>query len=86
MQRKFFSIKYWRTKAQAEVDFVLEQNRQIIPVEVKYQAGNNIALGKSYHSFIKKYSPKIGIVVTLNAWKQVKINQTLVYFIPAYYL
>lgn len=85
-QLKFFSIKYWRTKAQAEVDFILEQNQKIIPVEAKYQADNSLTLGKSYHSFIKKYRPKIGIVVTLSAWKQVKIDQTLVYFIPAYYL
>lgn len=79
-------IKYWRTQTQAEVDFVLEAGRQLLPVEVKYQQGKNIKPGKSFYSFIEKYQPKNGVVVTVNYWGKIKINNSKIYFIPGYYL
>ncbi|MBI5555829.1 MAG: DUF4143 domain-containing protein [Elusimicrobia bacterium] len=30
------TIKYWRTTGKAEVDFIIDNGRQIIPLEVKY--------------------------------------------------
>jgi predicted AAA+ superfamily ATPase len=30
-------LNYWRTKDKAEVDFVIEADQRLIPVEVKYK-------------------------------------------------
>lgn len=61
--KKGVNIKYWRTKGGAEVDFVLEQNNENIPIEVKLhsEAGK---IGKSMRSFIERYSPKRAFVVS----------------------
>ena len=48
---------FWRSGNCAEVDFVYEQESQIVPVEVK-AADNTQA--KSFKMFCKKYAPKIG--------------------------
>ncbi|MBU4360744.1 ATP-binding protein [Patescibacteria group bacterium] len=55
-------IKYWRTKSQAEVDFVLEKNQMIYPIEIKYSSSN--VIGKSLYSFIHKFSCKKAIILT----------------------
>ncbi len=50
-------LKYWRTKSMAEVDFVIEKNNKIIPVEIK----SNLARAqftKSFLSFLEKYKPQ----------------------------
>jgi len=58
-----FSPKYWRTKSKAEVDFVIEKDNSIIPIEVKL----NVEVGKierSLRAFIEAYKPKRAFVVT----------------------
>lgn len=82
----FDELKYWRTKAQAEVDFIQKKGELIIPIEVKNTTSKNIKIGKSYHSFLNKYHPSLGLVITLNLWHKEKIGKTNVYFVPAYYL
>lgn len=76
-------LKYWRTKSKAEVDFVIEKEQLIIPIEVKYTSRE--ILGKSLHSFIEKFKPKKAIVFTKDHVGEVKIRQTKVQFIPATY-
>lgn len=78
-------IKYWRTKAKAEVDFVLEKNQQLIPVEVKSNLKKEI-LQRSFYNFIKKYEPSIGFVFSANFSGTKKVENCLVYFIPFYFL
>ena len=29
-------LKYWRTLAKAEVDFILEREKDLVPIEIKY--------------------------------------------------
>jgi len=50
-------LKYWRTKSMAEVDFVVEKDGKIIPLEIK---SNLIKpnFTKSFLSFLEKYKPK----------------------------
>ena len=55
-------INYWRTKAKAEVDFIVKNNEEIIPIEVKLHAEPN-KIERSLRSFIKRYRPKRAIVV-----------------------
>lgn len=48
-------LHYWKSKSDAEVDFLLEKNNAIFPVEVK--SGTSLNL-KSLRSYATKYSPK----------------------------
>lgn len=71
--------KYWRTKSKAEVDFVLEENKEIIPIEVKLKADEKI--GKSLHSFIDTYKPKRAFIVSYKGEnKKVKIKDCTIIF------
>ncbi len=56
-------IKYWRTKAKAEVDFIIESNGKVIPLEVKSDL-NESKITKSFHSFLEKYKPSNGIILS----------------------
>jgi hypothetical protein len=47
---------YWESEGKAEVDFVIQKDDQIIPVEVK--AADNIR-SKSLKQFISRYSPPV---------------------------
>ncbi len=73
-----FSLKYWRTKSKAEVDFVIETEKGIIPVEVKL---NTSSIEKSMRSFIETYKPKQAFVVGYSgAKKEEKIGDCTVVF------
>ncbi|MEK9168461.1 MAG: ATP-binding protein [Patescibacteria group bacterium] len=76
-------LKYWRTKSKAEVDFIIERQRNIYPIEVKYVSKKII--GKSFYSFIDKFKPKIGIILTKDYLGEEKIKNTKVKFIPLSY-
>ncbi|MBC5793455.1 MAG: ATP-binding protein [Nanohaloarchaea archaeon] len=76
-------VRYWRTKSQAEVDFVLSAGNKVeLPVEVKYKDLGEPKVTKSLRSFIKKYSPEKAVVVNLSLEKTVEIEETRVEFIP----
>jgi len=77
------SIKYWRTKSKAEVDFILRDGQGLCPVEIKYSSSRSI--GKSYYSFIEKFKPPTGIIFTKDYLGQEKISQTTVKFLPLSY-
>ncbi len=76
-------LKFWRTKSFAEVDFVVEKNQEKIPVEVKYVSKRKI--GKSFYSFLKKYKPNVGIILTKDYLAEEKVEDTVVKFIPLTY-
>lgn len=80
----FKKINFWRTKSKAEVDFVIEEENEVIPIEVKYSSAPSP--GKSFYSFINKFSPPRGYILTKDYFAVKKVNNTKIYFIPAYYL
>jgi len=61
--------KYWRTKSKAEVDFIVETDQGVIPVEVKLQT-SGATIERSLRSFIASYKPKIGLVVAYKGDKK----------------
>jgi len=75
-------INFWRTKSGAEVDFIIEKQNQVIPIEVKYSS--TPVVGKSLYSFIDKYKPDKAYVITKDIEKKTKIEEVKVFFIPAY--
>jgi hypothetical protein len=69
-------IKYWRTTAKAEVDFVLAQKQ--IPIEVK----TNTKITKSMRSFIETYQPEIAVVTDMQQSGLTTVDKTQVYTVP----
>lgn len=49
-----YSPFYWESRGKAELDFVIQRNEQIIPVEVK--SANNVR-SKSLQQFVTRYKP-----------------------------
>ncbi|WP_346866989.1 MULTISPECIES: ATP-binding protein [unclassified Clostridium] len=57
-----YTIYYWESKGQAEVDFIVQDDQgNIIPIEVK--AADNVR-AKSLQQFIKKYNPPYSIRIS----------------------
>ncbi len=55
--------RYWRTKSDAEVDYVIEKDGETIPLEVKVHTEVG-KVERGMHSFIEAYAPKKGFVVS----------------------
>ncbi|OGE71664.1 hypothetical protein A3H40_01490 [Candidatus Daviesbacteria bacterium RIFCSPLOWO2_02_FULL_38_15] len=82
----FLEINFWRTKSQAEVDFILSRENQIIPLEAKFAPMGKKIIGKSLFSFINKYKCKTAIVTTNGDFGIRKTGAAAVYFIPAFFI
>lgn len=76
------SIHYWRTTDKAEVDFVIDQIRTVIPIEVKYKKLTSPEIPRAYRNFISRYKPKKGYVVHLGTKQQAVIDETVINFLP----
>lgn len=79
-------INFWRTKAGAEVDFVVHKGERSIPVEIKYSGFSSGKISKSLVSFISSFSPERAVVLTKNYFGAARSGKTDVLFYPAYYL
>lgn len=80
-----FSLNFWRTTGKAEVDFVISDVKEVIPIEVKFERMKKKKFGKSFYSFLDAYKPKRGVIVTRDYWGEMKIGKTNVKFIPIVY-
>ena len=80
---KNFSLKFWRSKQKAEVDFIIEKGLDIMPLEVKSHLTGN-KLEPSFFGFIKRYNPKEALVVNLSHQGKRKVRNTEVRFIYPY--
>jgi hypothetical protein len=56
-------VRYWRSKTNAEVDFIVQRHGQPIPIEVKIKADKKHLVERSLQSFIEAYKPRKGFVV-----------------------
>ncbi len=77
-------LHFWRTKDQAEVDFVLTSGDKVLPVEVKFKDLKNPEVSRSLRNFISKYSPKEAIIVHLGKESDATVGDTLVKLLPFY--
>ena len=75
------SINFWRTKDGAEVDFIINSGRTVIPVEAKKQNLKKPEIARSLRSFIKKYNPGKAYVVNLALRDERIVENTIVNFI-----
>jgi len=83
--KKGEKINFWRTKAKAEVDFILKKEPPF-PLEVKFQKMKKFNLSRSFLSFLEIYRPKRALVLTNQSWGKVKYRQTLILFVPVWYI
>lgn len=74
-------LKYWRTKAKAEVDFILEQNGAVIPIEIKSTL-NQPKITRSFGNFIEEYSPQKAYILSKNLSKRKTMSGATVEFMP----
>ena len=79
-----FRINYWQDYNKNEVDFILNQDNEIISLEVKYRKFEKPRISAGVINFINKYKPKFHITVTDTYFGQIKVGQIDAYFLPAY--
>ncbi|MEM3986900.1 MAG: DUF4143 domain-containing protein [Candidatus Methanomethylicia archaeon] len=84
LRKSGLEIKFWRTAAKAEVDFIVFYDENLIPVEVKLTP----EITRSFISFIKNYSPERAIIISLNLKRisSKKVNHTEIFLFPCFYL
>jgi uncharacterized protein len=74
--KKSKELKYWRTKSGAEVDFILNNE----PVEIKSMPKTS----RSFLSFIKKYQPKNGYIISEGEKESIEQDGCKILFLPFY--
>ena len=74
---------YWRSGNTAEIDFLIEKNDRVIPIEVK--AADNVQ-AKSYKLFCKRYSPADGFKMSMKNIGQNITENTNTTNLPLYLL
>lgn len=80
--KRRYQVKYWRTTAKTEVDFIVEYKKEIMPVEVKIKP----KITRSFRSFIESYKPKKALVLNLNAVDKTRIDNCNVSIVPFAYI
>jgi len=80
------NLNFWRTMDRAEVDFVLDDNETVVPIEVKYSKLKKPEITRSLRNFIKDYAPAEAWVINLSLEAEIEIGKTLVKFVPFYKL
>lgn len=85
-QKESGTIKYWRTAAKAEVDFILTNREDVIPLEVKYSRLKSPEISRGFRNFINQYKPKRAVILTKGFWGKTEINGTRIRFVPVWYI
>lgn len=75
-------LRFWRTKDQAEVDFVFDKTSDTLPVEVKCVPLTKPKITRSFRNFIGTYRPAEAWVVNLSLEAEVDLDGTTVKFLP----
>lgn len=79
-------IYFWRTKDKAEVDFVIDVKKGLIPVEVKFKELKKPEVERSLKNFIVRYNPKQAWIINLSFENKIRFNNTEIQFMPFYAL
>ncbi|MCP4350324.1 MAG: ATP-binding protein [Desulfobacterales bacterium] len=80
------SLKFWRSKSKAEVDFVIEHAGKAYALEVKFTSLRETKLSRSARSFMDAYRPARFAVLNMTLEKTVVLNDTEVNFITPFSL
>lgn len=77
LERNGYKLYYWTSGGEAEIDFLIQRENQVIPVEVK--SGNRVT-SKSFSVFNRKYNPPYRIRLSLKNFGK----ENDIYSIPLY--
>ena len=80
VKKKQKQVNFWRTKSKAEVDFIIEKESKLIPIEIKSRSTGRIP--PSFKSFLEKYHPEKAYILSENFSAEKKEGKTMVYFLP----
>ncbi|TAL29605.1 MAG: ATP-binding protein [Spirochaetes bacterium] len=72
-------VKYYRSKSQAEVDFILDER---LPVEVKATPVKGVS--RSYRAFVDRYAPERGYVLSTGPSSRLMVKDCVTHIVPAY--
>ncbi|MFH1900498.1 MAG: ATP-binding protein [Patescibacteria group bacterium] len=78
------NLYFWGTQVKAEVDFIIKNKQNLIPIEVKYQKFKTSQIPSGLQSFISFYQPKKAVIITQDYLDQIKFKKTNIYFLPAF--
>ncbi len=79
------SIGYWRSKAGAEVDFIIQHQGRIAACEIK--AGDSRGkITRGSKSFIDAYQPELFVAVSSVSHPSIRLGKTEARFIPLFEL
>ena len=77
------AVKFWRTKSKLEVDFVMEKENKILPIEVKWNWQKNTP-PLSLRNFCQAYKSKKAFILTFFVCFQTQAGETEILFRPAW--
>ena len=79
-----FNLRYWRTADKKEVDFVLEKDREYLPIEVK-SYGDTARVPTGLKAFFRYYpKTKAAVILTDCQDTQIQYRNKTIYFMPWY--
>ena len=79
-----YRVYFWRTKLGTEIDFILEGNDELIPVEVKWLNMTKPSIPKNFASFFKGHKNiKNAVIINRDFCYKIRKEGKNVYFIPA---
>jgi len=81
--KKEIKLKYWRTKAGAEVDFIIEKEGKTIPVEVKSNL-KSPKITRSFRNFLEEHKSKRGFIFSQSYLNKIKFKNTNLNFAPLF--
>lgn len=79
--KRSYAVKYWRTTAKTEVDFIVEHKNNIIPIEVKIKP----KITRSFRSFVQHYAPNRAFLLNESMAEKKSINKCDIFIIPFVY-
>ena len=68
----FPNVKFWRTKNGKELDFILEEENEILPIEVKYESRGEASHLNNLFYFLDTYNLSTGFLLSKNFNKDIK--------------
>ena len=74
---------FWRSGNTAELDFLIENENQLIPIEAKAEINTK---AKSFRLFCKRYLPQTGFICSMKNVGDNRVEQTQTYSLPLYML
>lgn len=75
---------FFRDEKSREVDLIIKNGQDILPVEVKYQERVTVGDLSPLLYFLKKENLKQGLVITKKLLKKEKISDLSLYFLPVW--